>query len=69
MKCLILAGPPRSGETSRLGSMAGGRKGSNAGRMVARKARQSRGQEPAQGSSSQPESASGVLVGALQIVG
>jgi hypothetical protein len=37
--------------------------GSSAGRMVARKARQSRGQEPVQGSGSQPESAHGVCGG------
>jgi hypothetical protein len=40
--------------------------GSSAGRMVARKARQSHGQEPMQGSSSRPEFASGVCGGSPQ---
>jgi hypothetical protein len=39
---------------------------SSAGRMVARKARRSRGQEPEQGSSSRPESACGVCGGSPQ---
>jgi hypothetical protein len=40
--------------------------GSSAGRMVARKARRSRGQEPVQGCGSQPESACGVCGGSPQ---
>jgi hypothetical protein len=40
--------------------------GSSAGRMVARKARRSRGQEPVQGSGSRPESARGVCGGSPQ---
>jgi hypothetical protein len=41
-------------------------KGSCAGRMVARKARRSRGQEPVQGTGSGPESARGVCGGSPQ---
>jgi hypothetical protein len=40
--------------------------GSSAGRMMARKARRSRGQEPVQGSGSRPESARGVCGGSPQ---
>jgi hypothetical protein len=40
--------------------------GSSAGRMVARKARWSRGQEPVQGSGSRPESTRGVCGGSAQ---
>jgi hypothetical protein len=40
--------------------------GSSAGRMVARKVRQSRRSEPVQGSGSQPESAHGVCGGSLE---
>jgi hypothetical protein len=40
--------------------------GSSAGRMVARKARRSRAQEPVQGSGSRPESARGVCGGSPQ---
>jgi hypothetical protein len=40
--------------------------GSSADRMVARKARRSRGQEPVQGSGSRPESACGVCSGSPQ---
>ena len=40
--------------------------GSSAGRMVARKARRSRGQEPVQGSVSRPESVRGVCGGSPQ---
>jgi hypothetical protein len=40
--------------------------GSSVGRMVARKARRSHGQEPMQGSGSRPESASGVCNGSPQ---
>jgi hypothetical protein len=40
--------------------------GSSSGRMVARKARRSRGQEPMQGSGSRPESARGVCSSSLQ---
>jgi hypothetical protein len=40
--------------------------GSSAGRMVARKARRSRGHEPVQGSGSRPESARGVCGGSPQ---
>jgi hypothetical protein len=59
-KGLCLAGPPRSGETSRPDSRDQWPAGSSAGRMVARKARRSRRLEPVQGSGSQPESARGV---------
>jgi hypothetical protein len=62
---LSLAGPPRSGETSRLDG-PGGRMGSSAGHMVARKARRSRGQEPVQGSGSRPESVHRVCCGSPQ---
>jgi hypothetical protein len=60
---LCLAGPPRSGETSRVTRGTWWPAGSSAGRMVARKARRSHGQEPVQGRGSQPESARGVCDG------
>jgi hypothetical protein len=59
-KGLCLVGPPRSGETSRPDSRDPMAAGSSAGRMVVRKARQSRQPEPVQGSVSRPESARGV---------
>jgi hypothetical protein len=46
VKGLCLAGPPRSGETSRLTRGTQWPAGSSVGRMVARKARRSHGQEP-----------------------
>jgi hypothetical protein len=66
VKGLCLAGPLRSGETSRPESRDPVARGSSAGRMVARKARRSRGQEPMQGRSSQPKSSSGVCSGSPQ---
>jgi hypothetical protein len=66
VKGLCLAGPPRSGETSRLGLRDLVASGVSAGHMVARKARRSRGQEPVQCSGSRPESARGVCGGSLQ---
>jgi hypothetical protein len=60
MKGLCLAGPPRSGETSRLGLRDLVASGIKCGPLVARKARRSRGQEPVQGSGSRAESACGV---------
>jgi hypothetical protein len=56
------------GMERQVGSTRGTRwpEGSSAGRMVARKARQSRGQEPVQGSGSRPESARGVCGGPPQ---
>jgi hypothetical protein len=65
-KCLCLAGLPRSGETSRPELRDQWPAGSSAGRMVARKARQSHRPEPVQGSGSQPESAHGVCGGSPQ---
>jgi hypothetical protein len=59
-KGLYLAGPPRSGETSRPTQGTRWPVGSSVDRMVARKARRSRRPEPVQGSGSQPESARGV---------
>jgi hypothetical protein len=66
VKGLCLAGPPRSGETSRLGLRDLVASGVSAGHMVARKARRSRGQEPVQCSGSRPESARGVCGGPPQ---
>jgi hypothetical protein len=62
-KGLCLAGPLRSGETSRLDSRDSVASGSSGGRMVARKARRSRQPEPVQGSGSRLESARGVCGG------
>jgi hypothetical protein len=62
-KGLCLAGPPRSGETSRPTRGTWWPPGSTADRMVARKARRSRWSKPVQGSSSRPESARGVCGG------
>jgi hypothetical protein len=45
-KGLSLAGPPRSGKTSRPDSRDPLASGVSAGRMVVRKTRRSRGQEP-----------------------
>jgi hypothetical protein len=50
VKGLCLAGPSRSGERSRLGLRDPMAAGSSAGRMVARNARQSCGQESVRGS-------------------
>jgi hypothetical protein len=56
------------GVERQVGSARGTRwpAGSSAGRMVARKARRSRGQEPVQGSGSQPKSTRGVYSGSPQ---
>jgi hypothetical protein len=62
-KGLCLAGSPRSGETSRPDSRDPVASGVSAGRMVARKARRSRGLEPVQGSGSQPKPARDVCGG------
>jgi hypothetical protein len=62
-KGLCLAGPPRSGETSRPDSRDRWPAGSSAGRMVAIKAGRSRGLEPVQGSGSRPEFARRVCDG------
>jgi hypothetical protein len=66
MQGLCLAGP--RGVERQVGSARVTRwpAGSSAGRMVAKKARQSRGQELVQGSSSRPESARGVCGGSPQ---
>jgi hypothetical protein len=64
---LSLAGPPRSGATSRLGSMDPvAEQDQVRAAMVARKARRSHGQEPVQGSSSRPQSTRGVCDGSPQ---
>jgi hypothetical protein len=65
-KGLCHAGAPWSGETSRPDRGTRWPAGSSAGRMVARKARQSCGQEPMQGNGSRPESARGVCGGSPQ---
>jgi hypothetical protein len=62
-KYLYLVGPPRSGETSRLGLRDPVASGVKCGCMLARKARRSRGREPVQGSGSRPESAHRVCGG------
>jgi hypothetical protein len=62
-KGLCLAGPLRSGETSRSDSRDPVASGSSASRIVARKARRCRQSELVQGSSSRPESARGVCGG------
>jgi hypothetical protein len=59
-KGLCLAGPPRSGETSRPDSR------DPVGHMVARKARRSPRSEPVQGSGSRPEFVRGVCHGSPQ---
>jgi hypothetical protein len=66
VKGLCLAGPSKSGETSRFGfrdPVAGGVK---CGPHGARKARRSRGQEPVQGSGSRPKSTREVCGGSSQ---
>jgi hypothetical protein len=65
-KGLCLAGPPRSGETSRPDLRDPVASRVKCGCMVARKARRSRRPEPVQGSGSQPESARGVCGGSPQ---
>jgi hypothetical protein len=65
-KGLCLVGPSRSGEKSRPDSRDSVAAGSSVGRLVARKARRSRGQELVQGSGSQSESAREVCGGSPQ---
>jgi hypothetical protein len=65
-KGLCLPGPPRSGGTSRPDTRDSVSAGSSVGRMVARKARRSRGLEPVQGSGSRPESTRGVCGSSLE---
>jgi hypothetical protein len=66
-KGLCLAGPPRSGETSRPDSRDLVASGVKCGPHGARKARRSRGQESVQGSGSRPKSARRVCGGSPQI--
>jgi hypothetical protein len=66
VKGLYLGGPPRSGETSRLSLRDSVASGVECGPHGGKKTRQSRGQEPVQGSGSRPESARGVCGGSPQ---
>jgi hypothetical protein len=62
-KGLCLAGPPRSGETSRPDSRDPMASGVKCGLHGGKKRRRSHGLEPVQGSGSRPESAHGVCGG------